>query len=248
MKIEQKRIALFCDILRALVPECRLMITESGISVLAVDTANVGMVSVRLPYTCFEEFGIHADGKFDNLEVGMDVEKWKTAIALMKAAPLTITQDPSTKKITFSDGLYTYTHVPLDPTTIRKRPTIPGIQLPAAIAVDAKELAETIRAMGVVGDKVRIRSRGDNLVLDTEGDTDRLQKDLNGETVGKIITDPVSSLFSLDYLREVTKVMRMAGKITVCCGQDHPIRFDFEIDGMECSYLLAPRIESDGGQ
>ena len=48
MKIDQNKISSFVDVIRALVPECRLMITADGLNVLAIDTANVAMVSVWL--------------------------------------------------------------------------------------------------------------------------------------------------------------------------------------------------------
>ncbi len=46
-------------------------------------------------------------------------------------------------------------------------------------------------------------------------------------------------------MRDIAKAMKDAGTITVYVGQDHPIRFDFEIEDIEGSFMIAPRLEAD---
>ena len=244
MKISQERLATFCGILGAIVPECRLMITQDGWNTMAVDTANVAMVSANLPATLFEEYG-----EVKKVEIGMDLQKWKNMLTVMndKKSIIEIEQQKSAGKIRVSDGRYTYLHVPLDVNTVRKRPTIPFLNLPSGVKVEAKEIQEAIKAMGVVGDKARITSsiKG-GLALDADGDTDHLNKVLTALDGSKFPAEPVSSLFSLDYLTDMTKVMKESGTIIVSTGQNHPVRFDFEpLEGFECSYLVAPRIEQE---
>jgi proliferating cell nuclear antigen len=239
MKISQKRLSTFVDILRALVPECRLMITETGINTLVVDTANVAMVRAVLPKASFEVFNE------ERAEIGMDVGKWKTLLGIMNDPDSAITITRKDNQLRISDGKWDDTHTPLDPNTVRKRPNEPGLNLPVSVVIDAKEYAESVRAMAVIGDKVRIRSRGDNLVLDVEGDSDQLQKTIEMKEAGKIVADPVSSLFSIEYLKDTARAMKGTGTITVHMAQDHPIRFDFDIDGIEAGFMIAPRLEAD---
>jgi hypothetical protein len=83
--------------------------------------------------------------------------------------------------------------------------------------------------------------------LAAEGDTDKLRKTLEKKDGSKLPEQPVSSLFSLDYMKDIARAMKGAATVSVHAGQDHPIRFDFEIAGIEASFLVAPRIETDGG-
>ncbi|MBR6448101.1 MAG: DNA polymerase sliding clamp, partial [Methanomicrobium sp.] len=55
------------------------------------------------------------------------------------------------------------------------------------------------------------------------------------------------SLFSLDYLKDMGRVMSRAEEVEIHIGKDHPVKFVFSIAGGEgkVEYLLAPRIESD---
>jgi proliferating cell nuclear antigen len=234
MKIDQGRLATFVNLIRALVPECRLIITSDGLNTMAVDAANVAMVSVRLPKDAFEEFKTQPD------ELGMDVTKWKSALDICKNSPIEIEQKDS--KVVIRDGHYTYTHAPLDPSTVRKRPNMPTLSLAATTEVDAKELLGAIKAMGVVGEKIRFTMKGVVLEVSAEGDTDKLVKEIqsNGGKGGT-----ATALFSLDYLTDIAKAIKDSGTVTVHMKTDNPVRFDCDIDQMEVSYLLAPRLEGD---
>ena len=245
MKLSRKQLEAFVNTVDALVPECRLMITPDGWNTIAVDAANVAMVSASMPATLFEAF----DGE-TKTEIGMDVPKWKNMLTVMRDPDAIITisrpDGEGSGKLNVSDGKYTYTITLLDPNTVRKRPAPPTLTLPAAIAVDAKELQEAIKAMGVISDKVRFTaSKAGGLVLDAEGETDRLDKgmELDIAQVAKLPEQPVSSLFSLDYLTDISRAMKGTGRPVLHLGTDYPIRFDFEIEGIEASYLVAPRID-----
>jgi len=246
MKISRTRLAAFVEILTAMVPECRLIVGENGWNTQATDTANVGMVIVSLPKASFEEYI-----ETGRTEIGMNVLKWVEMLKVMDddKSTIAISHTPGKSTLTITDGKYTYTHNPLDPTTVRKWPNTPGIQLPAKIVIAPGEFAEAIKAMSVIGDKVIFTAGREGLALETEGDTDHLRKPLTIQDTGASTLPeiPMKSLFSLDYMRDIAKAMKGAGSITVCMGQDHPIRFDFEIDGLlEASFLQAPRIEAEG--
>jgi proliferating cell nuclear antigen len=243
MKIEQRKLDAFIGILEALVPECKLMITADGWNTASTDTANVAMVVATLPATAFAEYTVT-----DKTEIGFDVPKWANMLKVMHDPKSTITIDrQDTGRFKVSDGAYTFTHVPLDPSTVRKRPNAPGINLPATVVINPVELAEVIKAMAVIGDKARFTVGKDGLELAAEGDTDKLRKTLEKKDGSKLPEQPVSSLFSLDYMKDIARAMKGAATVSVHAGQDHPIRFDFEIAGIEASFLVAPRIETDGG-
>lgn len=128
-----------------------------------------------------------------------------------------------------------------------EHPDSPGFQLPCSLSIEGKEFAEAIKALASIGDKVRFSIKGAMLELSTEGDIDLLKKEITGKLPdGKKNEIEAVSLFSLDYMREITKGgMKGAETITISLGVDHPVRFDFEVEGIEASYVLAPRIEQE---
>jgi proliferating cell nuclear antigen len=241
MKIEQKKLASFCETLAALVPECRLTINQDGWNTGATDTANVAMVMANLPKASFEEFQCT-----EKTEIGVDVQKWTGMLRIMSDPKSTIEITVDGSRINISDGRYAYTLAMLDVNTVRKRPTPPNLSLPASTVTGAKEFNEALKAMAVIADKVRLTADKDGITLDAEGDSDHLSKPLAMLDGSKAPDQKISSLFSLDYLRDIGKAMKDAGNITILMGQDHPVRFDFELGGMETAFLVAPRIEEGG--
>jgi len=239
MKITHKKLTALCDIAAALVPECRLMITEDGVNTAAVDTANVAMIQFRLPKGQFDEFKVEPE------KIGMDVTKWKAAIAIMKGDEITISRKNG--QIVMTDGSYIYTLSPLDPSTIRKRPNVPHLTPMVGLEIDPEKYSETISAMGKIGDEVSLSITDTSLKLIVEGDNNQLMRKIDGVVPdGKASHQKtVSSLFSLDYLKDTAKVMKGAGTITIYLTQDRPVRFDFSLEGIEATFLIAPRLEVD---
>lgn len=240
MKIEQKKLASFCETLAALVPECRLTINQDGWNTGATDTANVAMVMANLPKASFTEFQCT-----EKTEIGIDVQKWTAMLKIMSDPKSTIEITVDGSRINVSDGRYTYTLAMLDVNTVRKRPTPPNLSLPASIVTGAKEFNEALKAMAVIADKVRLTADKDGITLHADGDSDHLDKPLAMLDGSKAPDQKISSLFSLDYLRDIGKAVKAADSLTLLMGHDHPIRFDFELEGIECSYLVAPRIDAE---
>ncbi|HOX36266.1 MAG TPA: DNA polymerase sliding clamp [Methanoregulaceae archaeon] len=243
MKIDHKKLLAFVDAVAALAPECRVWLKEGGLETRAVDTANVAMVSAKLPKESFTEYKAAGEG----LKVmGLDLIKTKTALNILdKAGQVTLIE--SGNRLQMSDGKYNYGNALLDVNTIRKDPNPPNIALPAVLEVPAGELHEVIRAMSLINDKVTISAKGGTLKFETEGDTDHLKKEIEGRAV-KDTSEWFTSLFSLDYLKDLAKVLKSAsGDITVSVGTDHPIRFACTVEGIAVEYLLAPRIDAKEG-
>lgn len=235
MKIEKTRFQSFCEAILALAPECRVWLKKEGIEVRVVDTANVAMVSAKLPKDAFGEYNEESG------ILGLDLPRLKAVTGLMKTGLLEIEQDEK-GKLRITDGTTRYSTGLLDVNTIQKDPNPPDITLSATIAIGAKELQESITAMSKIGDKIRFSLQGKTLTLTTEGDTDSLVKEIEGDMV-KSLKEPVASLFSTDYLKEISRVIKDAEKVEVSMSTNHPIRIVCVVDGIELVYLVAPRIE-----
>lgn len=242
MKIPQTRLAALCSILQALVPECKMMMDSAGWNTQAVDTANVAMVSVTMPKSCFEQY----DDK-EKIEIGMDVAKWLDMLKVMKDPKSIITIERlENNRLSITDGKYPYTHVPLDVNTIRKRPNPPNLNLPGKIEIPGDIFQEAIKAMGVISDKVWLITDKTGLCLTADGDTDHLEKIIETTGTCEVPEKAVRSLFSLDYMREITRPMKETAAVTVLLSENHPVRLEFELDGIEAWYMIAPRLEADG--
>jgi proliferating cell nuclear antigen len=232
------------DALSALVTECRLHTDENGMITRAVDTANVAMISLTLKKEAFESYSSSKN------ELGLDIAKMKNIFSMMgKNDVMTLELPENSHKLKISFEGYRYSLTLLDPNTIRKDPNPPNIDLPGKVVLSGAELNNAIKAATVVSDKIAlgIDPSAQLFYMTAEGDTDHIRREFGKDEVNFLNGVEARSLFSLDYLKDMGRVMSRAAEVEVSLGIDHPAKFSFFIaaGNGHVEYLLAPRIEAD---
>lgn len=230
------------DAATALVDEGRLHISAEGVSLKAVDPANVAMVSMSLGTDAFESFE-GTDG-----EIGLDLIKLSDILGMAdKKDIVDIELDEETHKLKLYFGGLSYTMSLLDPGSIRKEPRVPQLDLPAEIKMEGREFQRAVRAAEKISDHMALGVTEEMFYVEAEGDTDKVRLDLSKDELIGLKPGTARSLFSLDYLGSMAKVIGKADAVTIDLGVDYPMKMGFKIsEGKgEINYLLAPRIESD---
>jgi proliferating cell nuclear antigen len=232
------------DAISALVPECRLHTADNGISTRAVDTANVAMISLELKKEAFDSY------KATKSQVGVDISKMKNIFNMMGKGDLISLELPeNAQKMQLSVHGYHYSITLLDTNTIRKDPNPPTISLPGKLTISGDDLNNAIKAAAVISDKIAIgiNPKDETFYMIAEGDTDNIRREFGKDELKSLTPNEARSLFSLDYLKDMGKVMSRAAEVEIFLGLDHPVRFSFDIanGNGHVEYLLAPRIEAD---
>ncbi|HJJ28345.1 MAG TPA: proliferating cell nuclear antigen (pcna) [Methanocorpusculum sp.] len=233
------------DAISALVNECRLHVTETGIRTITVDTSNVAMVSLELEAAAFDSFACEGD-----LELGLDIEKIRAMMAMIgKSETVSMELKDTDRKLKLTFGGYEYSITLLDTKTIRKDPNAPNMNLPATFEIAGVMFNDAIKASSMVSDKILLTVSGETKIftMKADGDSERIQRDLEGDDVHYIACADARSLFSIDYLKDMGKSISRADRVQIRLGVDHPVQFSFvyaEGKG-KIGYLLAPRIEAD---
>jgi len=229
--------------LRALVEEARVRVTEDGLTVRAVDSANVAMDDLELEAAAFESFEASPG------TLGLNLDRLADPVRLASKDDLVqLFLDPeSGKLIVVVDGLR-YSMACINSRTIRAEPTLPEFDLPAAVTVDRDALQRGVKAADLVADHVRIRMEadGDALVIEADGDTDTVTLELDGDDIEILAAGDASTLFSLDYLKKLIRTIPAGTPVTLDIGEDFPLILSYELadgDGA-ITRMLAPRIET----
>ncbi|HOT95413.1 MAG TPA: DNA polymerase sliding clamp, partial [Methanoregulaceae archaeon] len=122
-------------------------------------------------------------------------------------------------------------------------------ELPGQVVLDGTTLANAIKAAGVVSDKIALGIDPEARVfyMEAEGDTENIRLELGAADLLSLTETKARSLFSIDYLKDMSKTMGRSERVEIGIGVDHPVRFSFEIanGAGRVVYLLAPRIEAD---
>ena len=230
------------ETLSVLVDEARFRISTEGLSVRAVDPANVAMVSFELTASDFDDFAA------DDCEIGMDLTKINDILGVAeKNEKATLELDELSQRMSIHIGGFSYTLSLLDPSTIRAEPRIPQLELPAEVVLNGKELQKAVKAAEKISDHMSLGVDEDIFYMEAEGDTDKVRLEMPREQLIDLKSGEARSLFSLDYLSDIVKPASKSNEVTLELGRDYPIRISFTIaEGAgKISYLLAPRIESD---
>ncbi len=228
--------------LSVLVDEARIKLSPEGLTVRAVDPANVAMVSFDLEAAAFEEFTAEEG------EIGLDLSRIADILGVAeKTDKIKMQLNEESRKLSIQIGGISYTLSLLDPSTIRAEPRIPQLELPAEVALNGKEFMKSIKAAEKISDHVSLGLEGETFFMEAEGDTDRMRQEMKREELISIKPGSTRSLFSLDYLTDIVKPASKASEVTLQLGNDFPVKIGFSIAGGngKIGYLLAPRIESD---
>ncbi|MBN1324584.1 MAG: DNA polymerase sliding clamp [Methanotrichaceae archaeon] len=224
----------------SLVDEVKFSITENGIELKAVDPANVAMVSLKLDAAAFELF------KSTPGEIGVDLVRLSDLLSMAdRGEKVLLELDEEQHKLKIGVGSLSYTLSLIDPSAIRKEPRIPELDLPAHVTLSGSELRRAVKASEKVSDHVILGVQDDQFFMEAKGDIDSLKLRIPSNELLGLKPGEARSLFSLDYLSDMSKSIGKASQVTLELGVDYPLRIGFQVGPVEVNYLLAPRIEQE---
>ncbi|MDV0446935.1 hypothetical protein MsAg5_08030 [Methanosarcinaceae archaeon Ag5] len=228
--------------LSVIVDEVRLKISPAGLSVKAVDAANVAMVIFDLKASAFESFSA------DETEIGLDLVKLNDILGIVEKKTLVDMElETAAQKLHLNFGGLSYTLSLLDPSTIRSEPRVPQLDLPARVVLNGQDLKRAVKAAEKISDHMTLGVSGNIFFMEAKGDTDQVRLEMDSNQLIDLKSGEANSLFSLDYLLDIIKPAGKANEVALSIGCDFPILIQFDIAPAVChvTFLLAPRIESD---
>ncbi|MFW6152721.1 MAG: DNA polymerase sliding clamp [Halobacteriota archaeon] len=231
------------DSVSVLVDECKIHLDESGLAIRAVDPANVGMVDLTLDASAFESY------EADDELIGVDLSRLEDLVGMAESGQLIDMElDEEVQKLRLRmDGLEATMGL-IDPNSIREEPDIPDLDLPATIVLEGRDLNRAITAADMVSDHMELGVDVDREVfyVDAHGDTDDIHLELSREELIEFEVGTASSLFSLDYLRDINRAIPRDTEVQIRLGEEYPVKFTFPFaEGRgQVTFMLAPRIQS----
>jgi proliferating cell nuclear antigen len=245
----------FKDITGSLMAICQetvITIDGDGLSTKMVDTANVALVSLEYGKNAFPFFKV-----FEPVRIGLIIKPVYNLRTMIKKGSTVFFQvtkrtDPATEttkeKITYTytvniDGTIS-TFRNYDPSLIRKEPRPPTITYQAWIDMSAGAFIQGIKDGAKVADKVAFIFDSGAFSMVFEGTDQTMNKPI--PVLSNKSTGPkCRSLFSLDYIKDMIKVLNKKDVITIVMGNDYPFEMIRESENTGVTFMLAPRIESN---
>ena len=202
VSIDADRLSAALDGATAVADECRMRF-DDGLVFRARDPADVAMAEFRLDRDAFDAYT--ADGE----TVGVALDRLRDAVSVADGEPLELALGDD-GRFDLKSGAVEYTFAPLAAETVRQVEWIDGESVAASAVMDSGRLGRAVRAADLVADHATfaVDPTEQRLTVVASGDTDDVSLDFDGDDLESLDTgpdgsDPVESLYSVDYLRDI---------------------------------------------
>lgn len=225
------------SIISELVAEVRIKVLEEGLSIVAVDPANIAMVIFKIPK---ESFSQYEAGK----EVwGVNLEDFKRVLKRAStSSSMILEQEDNQLKVSIFDKVkrsFVLSLIDID----AEDKTEPSLTFTCEVEMNAQELSQAIEDCLVVADSCAISAEENKLIVEGKGSLNSSRAEFSSDDMK--IKGSGKSKYSLEYLSKFSKAKSISDKVLLKFSDDYPLRIDFAGSKLGIGFILAPRVETD---
>ncbi len=240
LKLESpKLLSDIVTIISDLVAEVRLKVSKEGMSLTAIDPANVAMVHFKIPSDLFSEFEVEKEEtlgiNLDNLKAVLRRSELGGSLILSRQDNLLSIEMHGRIKRNFTLAL-------IDIEGDEKE--MPQWEFKSVIKMDSSSFVEVIEDCSIVSDACTFIAEPLKFIVEAKGALNSARAEFTSDEV-EIYSDNSVARFSLEYLSKFTKGAKISARTTISFSDNHPMRIDFPTGNVMLSFVLAPRIEQD---
>ena len=225
------------SIISELVTEVKLRFDDKGMSILAIDPANVALVSFILPKRVFSEFNSN------NEVLGINLDNLKAVLRRAKAgSSLTMESQEGVLKLNIIDKVKRSFSIALIDIEAEDK-KMPVLEFMTQVQIEPSDLVDAVEDCLIVADSCTFIAEPDKFIIESIG-LNSARTEFSSDTV-RIISGGSRAKYSLEYLQKFLKASKIADKIYVNFSSDHPIKLEFKKEDFELSFILAPRVENE---
>ena len=224
-------------VLSELVTEVKLRFDEKGMSIIAIDPANVALVSFKLPKESFSEY------RSSNEMLGVNLDNLKAVLRRTKPGSILIMESQeSILKLDIIDKIKRSFLLALIEIESEDK-TIPSLEFLSQIQMNPQDLVDVVEDCLIVSDSCSFIAEPDKFVIEASG-LNSARAEFSSDEV-KIISGKSKAKYSLEYLQKFVKASKLADKVFINFSSDHPVKLEFKKDNFDLAFILAPRVENE---
>lgn len=225
------------EIVSELVSEVRIKVNEFGMSITAMDPANVAMVGFKLPKSSFTRF------ELDSEVLGVNLDDFKRILKRCGASSsLTLKKNENMLEIEIKDRIqrkFTLNLIEIE----SEDKEMPALEFSSKVEISSVDLIAGIEDCAVVADACGFNIEEGKFIIEAKGLNSARSEFSSDEA--EIQAENCKSRYSLEYLQKFMKGAKLCEKSVLKFATDHPLRMDFRADNLELSFILAPRVETE---
>ena len=226
------------ELISELVIEARIKISEFGLSIVAIDPANVSMVSLKVPKSAFKEF------VSENEELGVNLEDLKKVLRRAKTnSSLILEKNENSLVIKIEDKIKREFTLNLIEIEAEDKEFPAHLEFAAHVEISSNDLSDSIEDCNVVSDACSFKIDEGKFIVEAK-EMNSTKSEFSTDEI-KIEGENAHSRYSLEYLQKFMKAGKSFEITALNFAEDHPLRIDFKSNILSLSFLLAPRIETN---
>ncbi|MAH50078.1 hypothetical protein CMI37_29935 [Candidatus Pacearchaeota archaeon] len=224
-------------IISEIVTEVRIKLLEDGMSIVAVDPANVALVIFKLPKESFSQYEIGGEVWGVNLDDLKRILKRTST-----GSSVVFEQEENRLKITIFDKIkrvFTLALIEVD----AEDKDEPELSFNCTVELKSDDFAQAVEDCHVVADSCALIAGDGFFMVEGSGSLNSARAEFSGDEA--VIGGVGKSRYSLEYLMKFIKAGKISEKVSVKFSDDYPLRIDFPGEKMGIGFILAPRVEND---
>jgi len=224
-------------IISEIVSEVRIKILEDGMSIVAVDPANVALVIFKFPKTSFSQY------EAGNEVWGVNLDDLKKILKRAGVSSSVVFEQEDNKlKISIFDKVKRIFTLALIEVSAEDK-EIPELTFASKVELDSVNFSQAIEDARIVADSCAFIAGEGFFMVEGSGSLNSARIEFSGDEAQ--IEGIAKSRYSLEYLTKFIKGAKTSDKVVVNFSDDYPLRLDFPGDKMGIGFILAPRVEND---
>ena len=230
-------LAKVIDIISDLVTEVRIKVNEFGMSITAMDPANISMVNFKIPKSSFSQFEVEKE------VLGINLDNLKQV--LRRCSPgssLIMERKENLLSIHIQDRIKRNFTLNLIEIESEER-DLPELEFSSVVEINSVDLITSIEDCNIVADACSFIIKDGKFIIEAKS-LNSARSEFSGDEA-KIEAENCKAKYSLEYLQKFMKGAKLCEKSVLKFAEEHPLRIDFKTSDMELSFILAPRVETD---
>ncbi|MFT4313078.1 MAG: proliferating cell nuclear antigen (pcna) [Candidatus Woesearchaeota archaeon] len=234
------------SIISDLVSEARFSITKDGITLIAMDPANVAMVVFKLLPSLFEEYSLE-----EPVEIALNLNNLKQILKRVSNTDVVTMEmtDSSKLKLVVSGKSIRRFSVPIIALNEREQKT-PNLTFATTITMDVHTFSDAIEDVAIVADSVLVSSDTKKFIVSASGDLNNAEIEIPATDESmEIVTDSqdlIKSRYSIEYLKKMVGGAKLSDKVKIQFSKNYPLKLEYvATDKVQLSFVLAPRVEHE---
>ena len=223
------------DLISELVLEVRLKFGDFGMSITAIDPANVSIVHFRIPKSAFSVYEAGAESlgvNLDNLKKILRRCDVRSSLILeARGNYLEIRIEDRIKRV------FTLNLIEIE----SAEKELPNWEFSSLIELNSNDFVEAIEDCAVVSDACSFIVKDSKFIIEAkELNSSRVEFSSDEATIN---AENCSARYSLEYLQKFIKGSKLFEKTILNFANDHPLKIDLKKEDLNLSFILAPRKE-----